>query len=62
MTGMVVIDYMDRFPQAVMEMAGWMAKGKLKSKEDIRKGIETFPATLNELFTGGNEGKLVLEV
>ena len=29
MTGMVVIDYAPRFPEAIVEMAGWMAAGKL---------------------------------
>ena len=62
MTGMVVFDYQDRYPQAIAELAGWLAAGKLKTKEDIRKGLATFPATLLELFSGGNDGKLVLEV
>ena len=34
----------------------------MKSKEDTVKGIETFPESLNKLFTGENFGKLVLEV
>ncbi|HWU91383.1 MAG TPA: NADP-dependent oxidoreductase [Kofleriaceae bacterium] len=62
MTGMVVFDYAARYPQAITEMAGWMAAGKLTSKEDIVRGLETFPATLNKLFTGENHGKLILEV
>jgi NADPH-dependent curcumin reductase CurA len=45
-----------------MEMAGWMAQGKLKSREDVVAGLETFPGTLNKLFRGENFGKLVLKV
>jgi NADPH-dependent curcumin reductase CurA len=45
-----------------MEMAGWMAQGKLKSREDVVQGLETFPDTLNKLFRGENFGKLVLKV
>ena len=41
-------------------MAGWMAAGKLKSREDIVDGLETFPETLLKLFSGENFGKLVL--
>ena len=41
---------------------GWMAQGKLKSKEDIVEGLETFPETLMKLFNGENFGKLVLKV
>jgi NADPH-dependent curcumin reductase CurA len=39
-----------------------MAEGKLKSKEDIVEGLETFPETLLKLFSGENFGKLVLKV
>jgi NADPH-dependent curcumin reductase CurA len=62
MQGMVVFDYADRYGLAAREMAGWMAEGKLKSKEDIVEGLETFPETLLKLFSGENFGKLVLKV
>jgi NADPH-dependent curcumin reductase CurA len=62
MKGMVVFDYAGRYAEAAMEMAGWMAAGKLKSKEDIVEGLETFPETLLKLFKGENTGKLVLKV
>jgi NADPH-dependent curcumin reductase CurA len=62
MQGMVVFDYAKRYPEAVREMAGWIAEGKLKSREDVVKGIDTFPETLLKLFRGENFGKLVLEV
>jgi NADPH-dependent curcumin reductase CurA len=62
MKGMLVFDYVDRYPQARAEMAGWMAAGKLKSREDIVEGLETFPETLLKLFKGENSGKLMLKV
>ncbi|OYV49095.1 MAG: NADP-dependent oxidoreductase [Acidocella sp. 20-58-15] len=62
MQGMVVFDYADRYGLAAREMAGWMAAGKLKGKEDIVEGLETFPETLLKLFSGENFGKLVLKV
>ncbi|WNG33274.1 NADP-dependent oxidoreductase [Archangium minus] len=62
MTGMVVFDYAARYGEAAREMAGWMAAGKLKSREDIVEGLETFPDTLLKLFKGENTGKLVLKV
>jgi len=62
MEGMVVFDYAKRFPEAMSEMAGWIKGGQLKSREDIVKGIETFPETLLKLFHGENTGKLVLQV
>lgn len=62
MEGFVVFDYADRYMDAAMEMAGWMAEGKLKTREDIVEGFETFPETLLKLFKGENIGKLVLKV
>ena len=62
MEGMVVFDYASRYPQAVHDIAGWIAAGKLKSREDIVDGLENFPETLLKLFSGENFGKLVLKV
>ncbi|MGB7599740.1 MAG: NADP-dependent oxidoreductase [Candidatus Sulfotelmatobacter sp.] len=62
MKGMLVMDYMDRFAQAGAEMAGWMAEGKLKSREHIVEGLAAFPETLLKLFTGENLGKLMLKL
>jgi NADPH-dependent curcumin reductase CurA len=62
MTGMVVFDYANRYAEAAREMAAWMAAGKLKSREDIVEGLETFPDTLLKLFKGENTGKLILKV
>ena len=62
MTGMVVFDYADRYPEAFKAMAGWRAAGKLKSREDIVTGFANFPETLLKLFAGENLGKLVLQV
>ena len=62
MTGMVVFDYAARYAEAAREMAGWMAAGQLKSREDVVEGFETFPDSLLKLFRGENMGKLVLKL
>lgn len=62
MEGFIVMDYADRYAAAGQEMAGWLAKGQLKSKEHIVEGLETFPETLMKLFSGENNGKLILKV
>jgi len=62
MKGMLSFDYADRFTQARAQMAAWMAAGKLKSREHIVEGLATFPETLLKLFTGENDGKLMLKV
>lgn len=62
MEGFVVFDYADRYTEAAMEMVGWMAEGKLKTREDIVEGLESFPEALTRLFEGANIGKLVLKI
>jgi NADPH-dependent curcumin reductase CurA len=62
MKGFLVFDYFDRYGDAAREMAGWLESGKLRAKEDVVEGLETFPDTLNKLFKGENMGKLVLKV
>jgi NADPH-dependent curcumin reductase CurA len=62
MEGMVVFDYADRYPQAIADIAGWLAAGRFKSREDVVDGLETFPERLLMLFSGQNFGKLILRV
>ena len=62
MEGFVVFDFAARYAEALREMAGWRAAGKLKSREDIVSGLEAFPDALCKLFHGENFGKLVLKV
>jgi NADPH-dependent curcumin reductase CurA len=62
MEGIVVFDYADRYPVAIAELAGYLKDGRMKSREDIVVGLETFPESLVKLFTGENFGKLVLQV
>ncbi len=62
MSGMIVFDYAARYAAGVRELAGWLASGKLKSREHIVEGLDTFPETLLKLFNGENFGKLVLKV
>ncbi len=63
MEGMVVFDYVDRYPQAIAELAGYLKDGRIKSKEDVVRGaVAAFPSTLLKLFSGENFGKLVLQM
>jgi NADPH-dependent curcumin reductase CurA len=60
MTGFVVTDYLARYAEGAREMATWLAAGKLKSREDLIAGLESFPAALLRLFSGANTGKVVV--
>jgi NADPH-dependent curcumin reductase CurA len=43
MEGIVVFDYADRYPVAIAEMAGYLKDGRMKSREDLAYGLDTFP-------------------
>jgi NADPH-dependent curcumin reductase CurA len=62
MEGFLILDFLDRFPEAQAEMAGWLASGAVKSSEHIVDGLENAPDALNLLFTGGNTGKVIVKV
>jgi NADPH-dependent curcumin reductase CurA len=60
MEGFIILDYLDRFPAAQLEVAGWIAEGKIRSSEHIVEGLERAPEALNLLFSGGNTGKVIV--
>tara|TARA_X000000368_G_scaffold328102_1_gene265150 strand:- start:568 stop:1200 length:633 start_codon:yes stop_codon:yes gene_type:complete len=62
MEGFLVLDYFDRMDEAIQELSKWLMEGKIKHREDIQKGIENCPKTLNRLFTGENKGKQILMI
>jgi NADPH-dependent curcumin reductase len=62
MEGFLILDYLDRFPEAQAEMAGWLASGRIKSSEHVVEGLERAPDALNMLFTGANTGKVIVQV
>ena len=62
MSGIIVFDYVARWPHAVTELAAWLAAGSLHSDEHIETGIDTFPQALVALFAGKNRGKQLVQV
>ncbi|MEM7135654.1 MAG: NADP-dependent oxidoreductase [Myxococcota bacterium] len=62
MEGFVVFDYASEYAKAAIEIAQWIADGKLKVHEQVIEGIDQFPAAMLKLFSGDKRGKLVLAV
>lgn len=61
--GFIVFDFIDRYGEAIQQLGQWNAEGRLKMREDVRDdGLDAFPEVLNLLYTGGNNGKLVLKI
>lgn len=61
MTGFVIFDYAQRYPEGVAQLAKWIKSGELRSHEQIEHGgVGDFPDALAKLFRGENTGKLIL--
>jgi NADPH-dependent curcumin reductase CurA len=61
LTGIIVFDYFGRAQEAINDISSWVKEGKIKYREQIIPGIDQFPAALNKLFTGENQGKLLIQ-
>ncbi len=62
MEGFLILDYLDRFPEAQAAMAGWVLEGSIKHREHVVEGLDHAVDALNLLFSGGNTGKVVVQV
>jgi NADPH-dependent curcumin reductase CurA len=62
MEGFLVFDYLDRAGEAMAELLPLVQQGKLRYREDIRDGLDSAPTALRDLFTGANDGKLLVRI
>jgi NADPH-dependent curcumin reductase CurA len=62
MQGFIVMDFMEQRDEALNDLQGWVAAGKLKVKEDIIDGLENTPKALIGLLAGENLGKRMVKV
>lgn len=60
--GFIVLDHLRRAPEAITEISGLIAHGKLTPLETVVTGFEQLPTAINMLFDGKNVGKLVVKV
>ncbi len=62
MQGFLLLDFAERFPQAIGQLLAWLGEGKVQQIEDIQEGLENAPRTLMRLFRGENFGKQLLRI
>jgi NADPH-dependent curcumin reductase CurA len=60
--GFIVSDHQPLWPQALGELAGHVAAGRLKWRETIREGLESAPQALVDLLHGVNFGKMLVKL
>jgi NADPH-dependent curcumin reductase CurA len=64
-TGFIVFDFIDQYPQAMAKLAAAITEGKftVEGTETVREvQFEDVPRVWRELFSGGNQGKLVTKL
>ncbi len=62
MQGLLIFDYKDRFAEAQVQLAAWLADGRLTGREEILDGIEAAPGAIRRLYDGRNMGKLIIRL
>ncbi|HEX8469799.1 MAG TPA: NADP-dependent oxidoreductase [Brevundimonas sp.] len=62
MQGFLVLDYAPRAREMIAEMGPWLADGQVKWKVHVDNGLEGALTSLNRLFTGDHDGKLLVRV
>jgi hypothetical protein len=62
MQGFIVLDFANKFPEAINQLATWLAEDKLSYTETIVAGFENIPNAFIGLFEGKNTGKMVVKI
>lgn len=64
--GFIVFDYYGpkgtKAREAMMKLENWYVEGKLHAASHIVEGLERAPEAVSLIFTGGNQGKLLIKV
>jgi len=60
--GFIIIDFLPRAGEAMAELIPWVMAGQLKWKVHVDQGLEGAMGSLQRLFTGDHDGKLLIQV
>jgi NADPH-dependent curcumin reductase len=61
-SGIMVEDHLQRFPELDRVVGGWMRAGVFRYKEDITEGLASAPDALGRLLRGEHFGKVLVRV
>ena len=62
MQGMIVFDWVNRYPEGIKALSALVAAGKIKYRESVVQGIENAPQGLIDLLQGKNFGKQLVKI
>lgn len=60
--GFIVSEHMDVWPEALRELGGYVAQGKLKFRESVAEGLASAPVAFMGLLKGKNFGKQLVKL
>lgn len=60
--GFILTQHISRIPEAAMQLMQWVNEGQLRIDEHVEEGIENALPAFLRLFSGTNEGKLILKL
>ncbi len=60
--GFIYTDYLPEIGDFYRDMGGWIAAGKVTSRETVHEGIEAVPEAFLGLFKGENVGKMLVKL
>jgi NADPH:quinone reductase len=61
MQGFIVSNYSDKFDKALKDLTQWFDEGKLKYTETVLVGFDKLPQAFLGLFSGSNQGKMLVK-
>ena len=60
--GFLVLDYKNRYPEAIAQLADWVRDGKLAYNEHVLDGADAARGAIEMLYQSKNTGKLLVRV
>lgn len=60
--GFHVTTYQEKFAEAIAQLKAWYSEGKIRNRETVSAGFENLPAAFIGLFSGKNNGKMLVKI
>jgi NADPH-dependent curcumin reductase CurA len=62
MEGFIVRNYSTEYPAAAATLGRWVREGKIRFREAIHDGLDAGPEAFLSLFSGANQGKVMVRL
>jgi hypothetical protein len=62
MQGFVILDHLDHYPVARVDLTAWLRQGLIHYEEELLDGIAQAPDAIAGLYRGDNLGKRLIRL